>query len=78
MDLMDRRSRKQFCFYVKCAALAVVFVCVVLGLAMGLAEVFEIIMIQGLVILFAGAMEYMFRPALAKVFGKKPVSVEAA
>jgi len=28
-----------------------------------------IIMIQGLVILFAGAMEYMFRPALSRIFG---------
>ncbi|MEL6734508.1 MAG: ABC transporter permease [Pseudomonadota bacterium] len=30
-----------------------------------------IIMIQGLVILFAGAMEYMFRPALMRVFAKR-------
>ena len=27
-----------------------------------------IVMIQGLVILFAGAMEYMFRPALSRIF----------
>ena len=37
-----------------------------------------IIMIQGLVILFAGAMEYMFRPALAKIFGEKALSGEVA
>lgn len=32
-----------------------------------------IVMIQGLVILFAGAMEFMFRPALAKVFAAAPI-----
>jgi len=34
-----------------------------------------IVMIQGLVILFAGAMEYMFRPALARVFAPSPKAV---
>ncbi|MEL7272079.1 MAG: ABC transporter permease [Pseudomonadota bacterium] len=31
-----------------------------------------IVMIQGLVILFAGAMEYMFRPALSRLFTRLP------
>lgn len=31
-----------------------------------------IVLIQGLVILFAGALEYMFRPALAAVFARRP------
>ena len=31
-----------------------------------------IVMIQGLVILFAGAMEYMFRPALSRLFAPAP------
>ncbi|EFL88431.1 ABC transporter permease [Ahrensia sp. R2A130] len=31
-----------------------------------------IILIQGLVILFAGAMEYMFRPAFARLFARQP------
>ena len=30
-----------------------------------------IVMIQGLVILFAGALEFLYRPALAKLFGQK-------
>jgi len=29
-----------------------------------------IVVIQGLVILFAGALEYMFRPALARIYQK--------
>ncbi|MEM9732427.1 MAG: ABC transporter permease [Pseudomonadota bacterium] len=33
-----------------------------------------IVMIQGLVILFAGAMEYMFRPALSRVFMRFPAT----
>lgn len=33
-----------------------------------------IVMIQGLVILFAGAMEYMFRPALSRVFTRLPAT----
>lgn len=33
-----------------------------------------IVMIQGLVILFAGAMEYMFRPALSRVFTRPPAT----
>ena len=30
-----------------------------------------IVMIQGLVILFAGAMEFMFRPALVRIFASQ-------
>jgi len=33
-----------------------------------------IVMIQGLVILFAGAMEYMFRPALSRIFMRLPAT----
>ena len=33
-----------------------------------------IVMIQGLVILFAGAMEYMFRPALSRIFMRQPAT----
>ncbi len=31
-----------------------------------------VVVIQGLVILFAGALEYMFRPALARIFARRP------
>ena len=34
-----------------------------------------IVMIQGLVILFAGAMEFMFRPALARIFASQQESL---
>jgi simple sugar transport system permease protein len=37
-----------------------------------------IISIQGLVILFAGAMEHMFRPALIKIFVRNPATAGAA
>jgi ABC-type uncharacterized transport system permease subunit len=37
-----------------------------------------IILIQGLVILFAGALEHMFRPALIVLFAPKPKSVAAS
>ena len=37
-----------------------------------------IVMIQGLVILFAGAMEFMFRPALMKIFSRPTMQGEAA
>ncbi|WP_181701435.1 ABC transporter permease [Chthonobacter albigriseus] len=37
-----------------------------------------IVVIQGLVILFAGALEYMFRPALARLFSRTPRSGEPA
>lgn len=36
-----------------------------------------IVLIQGLVILFAGALEYMFRPALAAVFARRPEAAVA-
>lgn len=37
-----------------------------------------IVVIQGLVILFAGALEYMFRPALARLFARLPKATEPA
>jgi simple sugar transport system permease protein len=33
-----------------------------------------VVLIQGLVILFAGAMEYMFRPALSRIFARRPAT----
>lgn len=33
-----------------------------------------IVVIQGLVILFAGALEYMFRPAIARIFARDPAT----
>lgn len=37
-----------------------------------------VVMIQGLVILFAGAMEYMFRPALSRIFARPESGLAAA
>jgi simple sugar transport system permease protein len=33
-----------------------------------------IVMIQGLVILFAGALEYLYRPALSRLFARRSLA----
>ena len=37
-----------------------------------------IILIQGLVVLFAGALENMFRPALVRLFARRPQAAHKA